>query len=122
LTGGEFSYSAGYEAARSAISSGKPPDFIFFASDIMAIGGIEAIRAAGLGVPEDILVVGFDDVPSASWAAYNFTTVPQPIEAMVDNAAAALGLDTLEIKPWRKTLLLPVELIERGTVSNRSSI
>ncbi len=123
LTGGEFSYSGGYHAARCAISLAKRPDFIFFASDIMAIGGIEAIRATGLRVPEDISVVGFDDVPGASWPAYNLTTVRQPIEAMVDNAAAALGLDTPEIiKPSRKTLLLPVELIERGTVSNRLSI
>jgi DNA-binding LacI/PurR family transcriptional regulator len=89
----------------------------------MAIGGIEAIRATGLRVPEDISVVGFDDVPGASWPAYNLTTVRQPIEAMVDNAAAALGLDTPEIiKPSRKTLLLPVELIERGTVSSSLSM
>jgi DNA-binding LacI/PurR family transcriptional regulator len=122
LTGGEFSYSAGYHAAQCAISSAKHPDFIFFASDIMAIGGIEAIRAAGLRVPEDISVVGFDDVPGASWPAYNLTTVRQPIEAMVDNAAGALGLNTPEVITLsRKTSRLPVELIERGTVSNRSS-
>jgi DNA-binding LacI/PurR family transcriptional regulator len=122
LTGGEFSYSAGYRAAQSAISSAKRPDSIFFASDIMAIGGIEAIRAAGLRVPDDISVVGFDDVPGASWPAYNLTTVRQPIEAMVGNAAGALGLNTPEIiKPSRKTLRLPVELIERGTVSKGRS-
>ena len=63
--GGDFTYAAGYEAARRLISRQPTPDCIFFASDIMAIGGIGAIRAAGLRVPEDISVIGFDDIVAA---------------------------------------------------------
>ena len=64
--GGDFTYAAGYDAARRLISRGPAPDCIFFASDIMAIGGIDAIREAGLRVPEDISVVGFDDIVAAN--------------------------------------------------------
>jgi len=118
--GGEFSYEAGYEAARRLMGRDSRPDSIFFASDIMAIGGIEAILAAGFRVPEDVSVVGFDDIPLASLPSYALTTVRQPIPEMVDSAALILGLDTKGGgKPSRKTLFLPGDLIERRTVQSR---
>ncbi len=118
--GGDFSYEAGYQAVPRLINRQTPPDCIFFASDIMAIGGIEAIRAAHLNVPADISVVGFDDIPIAAWPSYQLTTIRQPIAQMVDSAADILGLDSTEsTKPSYETLLLEGTLIERGTVLNR---
>ncbi|MGA7323727.1 MAG: LacI family DNA-binding transcriptional regulator [Rhodomicrobium sp.] len=120
--GGGFSYSAGYDATSRLIDLSELPDSIFFASDIMAIGGIEAIRAANLQVPEDISVVGFDDIPLASWPSYALTTVRQPIPEMVDAAATMLGLEkATDAKAARKILVLKGELVERGTVTNRGS-
>ena len=120
-TGGDFSYAAGYHATRRLIGRRPLPDAIFFASDIMAIGGIEAIRAAGLRVPEDISVVGFDDILMAAWPAYALTTIRQPIQEMVECAAKILNLDDAsKSKPSRKTQLLRAELVERTSVANRS--
>ena len=118
--GGEFSYAAGYETARRLISRPDLPDCIFFASDVMAIGGIDAIRAANLQVPADISVIGFDDVPIANWPPYELTTIRQPIKQMVDTTAEILGLDTTSIKkPVHKIRFLEGMLIKRKTVMNR---
>jgi DNA-binding LacI/PurR family transcriptional regulator len=118
--GGDFSYAAGHDAARRLISRHHSPDCIFFASDVMAIGGIDAIRAANLRVPADISVVGFDDIPIAGWPSYELTTIRQPIAQMVDTTAEVLGLDTtINKKPAHKIRFLEGMLIERKTVMNR---
>lgn len=121
--GGDFSYAAGYDAASRLIGRRRQPDCIFFASDVMAIGGIEAIRAANLRVPDDISIVGFDDIPIAAWPSFDLTTIRQPIAEMVDSAARILGLDSTEgKKPSHKVLLLEGELIERKTVRSKVSV
>jgi DNA-binding LacI/PurR family transcriptional regulator len=118
--GGSFSYEAGYDAASRLISLHKMPDCIFFASDVMAFGGIDAIRAAKLRVPEDISVIGFDDVAIAHWPSYELTTVRQPIAQMVDKTAEILGLDTPIVKlPVHKICFMKGMLIEGKTVLNR---
>ena len=118
--GGAFSYAAGYDAADRLVRQDIRPDSIFFASDVMAVGGIDAIRAASLRVPHDISVIGFDDVPMANWPAYELTTVRQPIAQMVDETAKILGFDRPAIKkPPRKIHFMKGMLIERKTVMNR---
>jgi DNA-binding LacI/PurR family transcriptional regulator len=118
--GGSFTYGAGYDATRRLIARRVVPDCIFFASDVMAIGGIEAIRAANLQVPGDISVVGFDDIPLAGWSSYELTTIRQPIAEMVESAAEILGLDTTKSEmPSHKIRVLKGNLIERKTVMNR---
>ena len=121
--GGAFSYDAGYKAADRLVRKNIRPDSIFFASDVMAVGGIDAIRAANLRVPDDISVIGFDDVPMANWPAYALTTVRQPIAQMVDETAKILGFDKPAIKkPSRTIHFMKGMLIERTTVINRRSI
>jgi DNA-binding LacI/PurR family transcriptional regulator len=118
--GGAFSYGAGYSAADRLVRQTIRPDSIFFASDVMALGGVDAIRAANLRVPDDISVIGFDDVPMASWPSYELTTVRQPIAQMVDETAKILGFDKPAIKkPSRKIHFMNGMLIERKTVMNR---
>ena len=118
--GGAFSYAAGYNAADRLVRQNMRPDGIFFASDVMAVGGIDAIRAANLRIPQDISVIGFDDVPMANWPAYELTTVRQPIAQMVDETAKILGFDKTTIKkPPRKIHFMEGMLIERKTVMNR---
>ncbi len=66
------------------------PTAVFACSDVMAIGVYDAAKAAGLRVPEDLSVVGFDDVPEASWGAPPLTTVRQPIAEMGEVAVRLL--------------------------------
>lgn len=83
---GEYSYRGGWQAAQ-ALSLSKKPEAVFFANDILAAGGMDALRdERGLAVPEDILVAGFDDIAMASWPRYQMTTVQQPVQTIVKEA------------------------------------
>src|SRR5450755_528340 len=80
----------GYPYAKQLLSRKKPFTALFAYNDISAIGAIRAIQEEGLRVPQDISVVGFDDIP---WAAFNtpsLTTVRQPLDRMGQMAAATL--------------------------------
>src|ERR1700744_3991195 len=71
--GGEFSYEAGYAATKRLLRQNSRPDALFFASDVMAFGGIDAARELGLSLPEDLSIVGYDDVPMAALPSYRLT-------------------------------------------------
>jgi len=79
---GDFSEQSGMEAARQLLELADPPTAIFAASDTMAQGCMNVIREKGLRIPEDISVIGFDDVPSASMTRPPLTTLRHPFEAM----------------------------------------
>ena len=68
---------SGFDAAQQLISSGTGFDAIFAASDLIAIGAIRAIEDAGMTIPGDVAVIGFDDIPAASLAHPPLTTVQQ---------------------------------------------
>lgn len=109
-----FSYAEGAEAAREIIKA-YGVNAIFGVNDIVAIGALDGVRSTGLRVPDDIWVVGHDDVPMAAWDCINLTTVAQSREAMVDAAVARLcaRLGNQTLRPTR--VVLPYEFIVRGT-------
>lgn len=90
---GAFSVKGGREAMERLLAGTPRPSAVFCASDEMAIGAMAAVRDAGLSVPGDVSVVGFDDQPTAE--AIGLTTVRQPVSAMAARAAALL-LDRLD--------------------------
>lgn len=82
---GDYSYESGYQAARRLLAREPRPDAIFCANDLMAAAALDAARTdCGLRVPEDISIVGFDDINMASWPKYDLTTIQQPVDRMVD--------------------------------------
>jgi DNA-binding LacI/PurR family transcriptional regulator len=119
VEGGAYTFEAGFEAATIIARRKRRPDSIFFASDIMALGGIHALQQAGLRVPEDISVVGFDDVPLASWPSFNLTTVRQPLPEMAEAALDMLALDDKAGRRRRVTQFVPGTLVQRGTTRAR---
>ena len=80
----------GFEAARQLLQSGRSFTAIFAFNDVTAMGAIQALREAGLRVPKDVSVVGFDDVPAASLNNPPLTTVHQPLKDMGQRAAETL--------------------------------
>jgi len=72
---GDFTQAAGYEAGQKLAASRERPDAVFAANDVLAIGCLVAFREAGVRVPEDVAVVGFDDIPLASLVSPALTTV-----------------------------------------------
>lgn len=86
---GHYTYEGGFAAAEELLATSRP-DAIFAANDIMALGAIDAIYKSGLRVPDDISVIGFDDIRQARWRHYELTTIAQPVEAMITRALALL--------------------------------
>lgn len=82
---GEFSYESGFQSAEKLMDSCKGIDSIFCASDSIALGAIDYIKNKNsLKIPEDISIVGFDDIDEAGNINYNLTTYKQPIKELVD--------------------------------------
>lgn len=82
VEGGYFRYAGGLQAAQKLLDLPDRPTAIFAANDFSAIGAIEAIRDWGLSIPDDVSVIGFDDIPQARWLRPALTTVRQPLVEM----------------------------------------
>ena len=87
---GDLGHLGGLQAAGRLLGLDDPPTAIFAIDDQLASGAYEAVRRAGLATPGDISVVGFGDLPFASWLAPPLTTVRQPLRAMGVTAAHTL--------------------------------
>ena len=87
---GDFLFSGGEKSMNTLLNQNPIPSAVFALNDMMAIGAITAIRKAGLRVPEDISVVGFDDIEMASAVSPTLTTISQPIKQMAQIAAELL--------------------------------
>jgi LacI family transcriptional regulator len=79
---GDFYHESGFRAGNQLLDLADPPTAIFASSDQMAFGVYEAIRQRGLRVPDDVSVVGFDDLPEVRWSSPPLTTVRQPLSEM----------------------------------------
>jgi LacI family transcriptional regulator len=77
ITEGDFTEAGGYSAMQRLLPA--RPDAVFAASDVMALGAMRAVREAGLRIPDDVAFVGFDDLPIATLADVQLTTVRQPV-------------------------------------------
>src|SRR5690606_24035633 len=74
---GDFHVQSGFEHAMDLLDGPDRPSAIFAGSDLQALGVLEAARVRGLRVPQDLSVVGYDDVPLAQWSSPPLTTVRQ---------------------------------------------
>jgi DNA-binding LacI/PurR family transcriptional regulator len=112
VASGGYDYAGGRLAAQSLLA--HAPDGIFCENDLMAMAVIDAVRSAGgVRVPEDLAVIGFDNIPAAALPAYALTTVAQDAQEMAEAAAALLEARIAE--PGRKATrrLIPCTLVRR---------
>lgn len=111
VTGDVFARHAGYKGMQTLLERGV--DAVFAANDQIALGAIEAIQMAGLHCPQDIAVVGFDDLPAAAISNPRLTTVQQPVQER-GAVATTLLLDEIEgIDERGKRIVLPTTLVIR---------
>jgi DNA-binding LacI/PurR family transcriptional regulator len=117
IAAADFRYEGGKQAALSFFDGGSPPDAIFCANDLLAMGAIDVIRkTVGLRVPEDVMIAGFDDIPAAAWLAYDLTTVVQDAPLMVDAALRiVLSSTASHASPGEIRIVIPARLVERGS-------
>ncbi len=111
---GRFTEEGGADAARRLLASGELPDGIFVASDLMARGALHVLRGAGVRVPDDVAIVGFDDSQIALSVDPPLTTVRQPMYAQGEAMASVL-LDVLAGRDAERVTILPTELIVRAS-------
>lgn len=79
---GNFYHESGFTGGKALLELKNPPTAIFASSDQMALGVYEAVRQRGLRVPDDVSVIGFDDLPEVRWSSPPLTTVRQPLAEM----------------------------------------
>jgi LacI family transcriptional regulator len=110
-----FSHHEGRSAALDLIGTAQPPTAIVCGNDVVAMGVLSAARSMGLRVPEDLTVIGFDDIRMAAWPLINLTTVHCDLELMAKEAVELLmrQIDGSRIEPTVQRI--PVALRLRGT-------
>jgi len=117
---GDYSIVSGFEATRRLLALTPPPTAIVSANDFMAYGAIDAITLAGMSVPRDISVTGFDDILVSGLSLIRLTTVRPPTWKLGATAAELLlkrvGKKALGL---RESVILPSELVVRGTTGPR---
>jgi LacI family transcriptional regulator len=79
---GDFLHESGYAGAGALLDLPEPPTAIFASSDTMALGAYEAARQRGVRIPDDLSIVGFDDLPESRWSSPPLTTIRQPLSDM----------------------------------------
>lgn len=111
---GDYGEESGAEGARRLLSEGEEPDGLVAASDLMAVGALRVLRAAGRRVPDDVAVVGFDDSPVCRHTDPPLTSVHQPVEEM-GALMASLLLDRLAGREVAASTVLPTRLVVRAS-------
>ena len=119
---GPFEFDMGYEGMLRLLELPERPSAVFCGNDVVAIGALNAAMSAGVNVPADISVVGFDDIPMAGWEAFRLTTVGNDLTEMSVKAAQLLVRRLADRRGGhddggqRRVVLEPV-LVERTTAS-----
>ncbi|HEU5425499.1 MAG TPA: LacI family DNA-binding transcriptional regulator [Actinocrinis sp.] len=112
---GDFYHESGFKGTAELLSLANAPTAIFASSDQMALGGYEAVRQRGLRVPDDLSIIGFDDLPEVRWSSPPLTTVRQPLSDMGALAARTLlrlaGGERIESLRFE----LPTQLVVRDS-------
>jgi DNA-binding LacI/PurR family transcriptional regulator len=120
---GNFRYEEAQDAARKMFADpGNRPDSVFVCNDHMAFAVMDVLRfELALRVPEDVSVVGFDDVPPAKWPAYNLTTYRQNVDDMVAETVTTL-FDSIANKDRNaRRVVLEGELVVRGSTRAKNA-
>jgi LacI family transcriptional regulator len=112
---GPFSFETGYEGLCVLLNASPAPTAVFCGNDVIAVGALNAARSQGIAVPDELTIIGFDDIDVCSWDLIELTTLRQDLPRMTAEAVALLDARIVDpVRPARQ-VVLPTALIERGT-------
>ena len=112
-----YTYEQALEGIRAILSEENHPDAFFCSTDTLAIALMDVARHEfGLSIPEDIQVIGFDDIPQASWLGYQLSTFKQDFNRLAKEAVKLLLNQVQSEDRALVKLMIPVELVDRGTL------
>ncbi len=115
IVDGMYNRDIAAQSARQLMSGDLRPDAIFVGNDHMAFAVMDAVRGMGFQIPQDVSIIGYDDVPLASWPAYDLTTVRQPVNRMVEATVTTLLSAINDTDPYAETIEIEGPLIQRGS-------
>ena len=115
---GEFSYSSGVNAAHRILRSQNPPDGLFCLNDEIAQGVMDTARYKfELNIPDDLAIIGYDDIDAASWPTYELTTVKQPLDKLISESVKII--QDLSINPDSiHNQIIPVDVVYRTSLTS----
>lgn len=111
-----FSMENGYITTRKLLESGEKVTAVYAASDSLAIGVCRAVLEAGMRIPEDISVAGYDGIALGEYYNPKLTTIKQPVEEMAKKSIRLL-LDVIDDRQEHQQIIFPAELVERESTA-----
>lgn len=114
---GDYLQPSGFHGTNCFLDLPQPPTAIFASNDISAMGVLDAVRIRGLSVPDDMSVVGFDDIPMANLSIPKLTTIKQPLTEMGQQAANMLLKQIRKTDEELSSVVLPTTLVIRETTA-----
>lgn len=114
----DFTYEGGYKTIEEVVSQGKVPEAIFVANDIMALGVMDSLKKHHISVPDEVKVVGFDNIEMSAWPSYSLTTWEQPINEMVNVTVDYLTAEISEYSGQTQNIEIDGRLIVRKSTQN----
>lgn len=115
LRRGAFSFTTGHRGMLELLDAPSRPGAVFCANDVVAVGALNAARSRGVAIPDELTVIGFDDIEMAAWEVFGLTTVRQDIERMARTAARLLMERMADPSQPARRVVLAADLILRRT-------
>lgn len=112
----DYSFDAGRIEMQRLIAKGPLADAYFCGDDVLSIGALSALAEAGLNVPRDIGIIGFNDMEMARWENINLTTIGQPIEQIIHSSVELIVSILDDPNRYPEVRLFPCKMVERGTL------
>ena len=115
IVDGKYDRETAAAAAHDLMAADTRPDAIFVGNDHMAFAVIDEIRTMGFAIPQDVSIIGYDDVPLAAWPAFDLTTVRQPVNRMVEATVSTLLSQITDGESYTQSIEIEGPLIQRGS-------
>lgn len=114
-----YSFEAGREEMQRLLVQ-TPAEAYFCGDDVLSIGALSAVRDAGLRVPDNIGIIGLNDMEMAGWANIDLTTIRQPVDQIIESSVELMVAMLEDTAREPQARLFPCEVVERGTLRART--
>lgn len=111
-----YSFDAGQAAMLDLLAKGSIAEAYFCGDDVLSIGALSALEQHGLSAPDDVGIIGLNDMEMAAWASINLTTIRQPIPQIIESSIELVTAIIDDPGRYPEARLFGCELIERGTL------
>ncbi|MEM9224214.1 MAG: LacI family DNA-binding transcriptional regulator [Pseudomonadota bacterium] len=111
-----YTFDAGRKEMKSILAAGEPAEAYFCGDDVLSIGALSALTEAGFSVPQDVGLLGLNDMEMARWQNINLSTIRQPVPEIIDASVDLIAESVAEPAVKPEARIYPCRIIERGTL------